>query len=115
MTDPVMAMDGHTYERSAIEKWLVTNNTSPLNNSPLPAKTLIPNHNLKSQITDWKKKSVEVKASAPVAAPVAAEILPLDAIEIDEKKQENVNVGGMEIDVSKDSAGIVRLSVHTSA
>jgi len=111
MTDPVMAMDGHTYERSAIEKWLETNNTSPLNNSPLPAKTLIPNHNLKSQITDWKKKSVEVKA----AAPVAAEILPLDAIEIDEKKQENVNVGGMEIDVSKDSAGIVRFSVHTSA
>ena len=28
--DPVMTMDGHTYERSAITRWLQDNDTSPL-------------------------------------------------------------------------------------
>jgi hypothetical protein len=27
--DPVIAQDGHTYERTAIEKWLEKNSTSP--------------------------------------------------------------------------------------
>merc|ERR1711964_274552 len=29
MTDPVIAADGHSYERTAIEKWLKDNDTSP--------------------------------------------------------------------------------------
>jgi hypothetical protein len=28
--DPVLAADGHFYERFAIEKWFETNSTSPL-------------------------------------------------------------------------------------
>jgi len=31
MVDPVLADDGHTYERSSIEEWLLKNRTSPLN------------------------------------------------------------------------------------
>jgi len=52
MTDPVIASDGFTYERNAIEKWLWTKNTSPQTNLVLANKTLIPNHALKSMIAD---------------------------------------------------------------
>ena len=47
MTDPVLAADGMTYERRAIEHWLRKNDTSPSTNSPLADKTLRPNHMIK--------------------------------------------------------------------
>ena len=45
--------DGHTYERSAIEQWLETHNTSPTTGLELVSKQLIPNHNLRSLIQDF--------------------------------------------------------------
>jgi len=48
MKDPVIAADGHTYERSAIEIWLKKHDTSPLTNLRLPHKHLVPNYALKS-------------------------------------------------------------------
>lgn len=56
MERPVIAADGHTYEEEAIRKWLGENDTSPVTNVPLPHKELIPNHNLKSLISDWKEQ-----------------------------------------------------------
>lgn len=54
MSDPVIAQDGFTYERSAIEMWFENENiTSPMTNEELPSLSLIPNFNLKSQITAW--------------------------------------------------------------
>jgi tetratricopeptide (TPR) repeat protein len=51
MRDPVVAEDGHSYERLAIELWLVTNHhTSPLTNQPLRNLQLVPNHTLKKCI-----------------------------------------------------------------
>ncbi|CAI5476210.1 unnamed protein product [Closterium sp. Yama58-4] len=47
MTDPVVAADGFTYERSSIEEWLKTHDTSPSTNEPLPHKYLTPNHSLR--------------------------------------------------------------------
>jgi hypothetical protein len=45
MRDPVIAADGNTYERAAIEQWLSTGaGTSPTTNEPLDNLTLIPNH-----------------------------------------------------------------------
>ena len=32
MREPVVAADGHTYERAAIERWLRTSTTSPMTN-----------------------------------------------------------------------------------
>jgi hypothetical protein len=46
-------MDGNTYERSAIEQWLRTNDTSPLTNETLPNKTLIPNLSFRKIIQDF--------------------------------------------------------------
>lgn len=38
--DPVLASDGHFYNRADIKKWLDDNNTSPMTNEPLKNKTL---------------------------------------------------------------------------
>ena len=56
MSDPVATADGHTYERIAIEKWLVRNETSPMTGLVLPHKTLMPIFALKSLIDDFKAK-----------------------------------------------------------
>ena len=41
--DPVLAQDGHTYERRAIEVWIRRNGTSPLTRQPLSIEHLYPN------------------------------------------------------------------------
>ena len=53
MRDPVLAMDGHTYERSEIERWLADHQTSPKTNAPLPSKMLVPNHSVKSMVQEY--------------------------------------------------------------
>ncbi len=52
MREPFIATDGHTYEKSAIEKWLKNNNTSPRSGEPLESTIIIPNINLKKLIQD---------------------------------------------------------------
>lgn len=48
MREPVIAADGYTYERSAIENWLrAGRNTSPMTNAPLTTTQLTPNRSLK--------------------------------------------------------------------
>ena len=44
MRDPVMAADGHTYERRAITDWFAHHDTSPITNLALDNTNLIPNH-----------------------------------------------------------------------
>ncbi len=51
MREPVVASDGHTYEKNAIEKWLKTSHTSPRNGETIDG-TIIPNYNLKKLIQD---------------------------------------------------------------
>ena len=48
LIDPVVAADGHTYERQAIERWLQDHQTSPLTNAALTSKQLLPNLRLKA-------------------------------------------------------------------
>lgn len=43
MRDPVIAADGHTYERKAIEYRLKQKQESPVTSRPLKSSTLIPN------------------------------------------------------------------------
>jgi len=72
MDDPVTAMDGHTYERSAIEAWYARfddnkSPTSPLTNEPLPSRRLIPSHNIRSQCKTWKEKlGIEATVADPL-------------------------------------------------
>jgi len=50
MADPVIAADGHSYERNAIQEWFEHKRTSPKTNRSLSSLTLISNHTLKAAI-----------------------------------------------------------------
>ena len=54
MNDPVSEPAGHTYEKSAITKWLSKNNTSPMTRNGL-------NINLLNQIFHLKKVLILLK------------------------------------------------------
>ena len=51
-------VDGFTYERSAIEQWLETHNTSPATGAELESKQLIPCHALRSLILEFQEAGV---------------------------------------------------------
>ena len=51
MTDPVVAADGYTYERKAIENWLERHDASPTTNQILKDKNLWPNYFLVQSLT----------------------------------------------------------------
>ncbi|XP_046846057.1 WD repeat, SAM and U-box domain-containing protein 1-like [Xenia sp. Carnegie-2017] len=54
MIDPVIAADGHSYERKAIESWMLSGKlTSPMTNKPIKHSNLISNTTLKSVISRY--------------------------------------------------------------
>jgi len=55
MLDPVIAADGHAYERTAIERWLTKKTTSPLTGEELQNSFLAPNIILRRQIAEWRE------------------------------------------------------------
>ena len=50
MTDPVIAQDGHSYERTAIEEWFGRSMKSPMTGAELSSTSLVPNHTLRQLI-----------------------------------------------------------------
>lgn len=58
MHEPVFACDGHTYERAAIEKWLLQKQTSPNTNEALETARLTPNHDKRGLILKWQEKTL---------------------------------------------------------
>ncbi|KAG2443696.1 hypothetical protein HXX76_002044 [Chlamydomonas incerta] len=69
MEDPVVAADGHTYERKLIEKWMQRAQAagsaagpssiaprSPMTNHPLPSTVLVPILALRSAIREWQEQ-----------------------------------------------------------
>ena len=65
MDDPVVAADGHTYERRAITKWFEASKDatpiSPLTGQPLDSKALLPNHTLKKAIAEAVAKDPKLR------------------------------------------------------
>eukprot|EP00775_Hariotina_reticulata_P010568 gene10568-10728_t len=55
MRNPVIAADGYTYDRSAIQTWLNNNDRSPMTNKKLANRTLTPNHTLRSAILEAQR------------------------------------------------------------
>ncbi|XP_057546440.1 U-box domain-containing protein 26 [Amaranthus tricolor] len=54
MQDPVTVCTGQTYDRSSIEAWVATGNTTcPVTRVPLDDFSLIPNHTLRRLIQEW--------------------------------------------------------------
>lgn len=56
MSDPVIAADGHTYEREGIERWFETHETSPVTREALESRRLLPNRAMKSMIEQWREE-----------------------------------------------------------
>ena len=52
MADPVVAADGHTYDRVHIEQHLALRKTSPMTNTPMPNTDLVPNFAMRSIMAD---------------------------------------------------------------
>lgn len=52
--DPVVAADGHTYERRAIADWVESHDVSPVTNEPLAHKQLTPNALVKALAHDFQ-------------------------------------------------------------
>ncbi|ESP02890.1 hypothetical protein LOTGIDRAFT_156843 [Lottia gigantea] len=55
MVEPVIASDGYTYDKSAIKAWMETKDRSPMTNSLLIQKSLIPNRTLKMLIQKYQQ------------------------------------------------------------
>jgi hypothetical protein len=53
MQDPVVAADGHSYERCYITRWLASKTVSPKNNTPLASAEFFSNYNLRTAIAQW--------------------------------------------------------------
>lgn len=58
MRDPVLAADGHSYERTAISKWLQKHDTSPKNGNKLEHLNLTTNHAIRSLIEEFKERCI---------------------------------------------------------
>ena len=72
MSDPVVASDGHSYERNAIEGVLRGSRFSPLTREPLK-DFVIPNHALRSRIEEYDKGMDELMESMAVRLTSAME------------------------------------------
>mmetsp|Transcript_77234 Transcript_77234/g.151268 ORF Transcript_77234/g.151268 Transcript_77234/m.151268 type:complete len:365 (-) Transcript_77234:192-1286(-) len=74
LRDPVMAADGHTYDRAAIQKWLYSHGTSPKTGQEMANTDLIENHNLKRLINDLVEEGgagLYTKLAAPASEGVS--------------------------------------------
>ncbi|ETO05636.1 hypothetical protein RFI_31760 [Reticulomyxa filosa] len=64
MRNPVITVVGHSYEREAIEEWLLKHNSDPLTGMQLSSKMLVPNHTLRKQIESYVVKyGIKIKSS----------------------------------------------------
>ena len=52
MVDPVLAVDGYSYEREKIQDWFKKKDRSPVTNKKINNRILIPNHSLRTTISE---------------------------------------------------------------
>ena len=65
MVEPVIAADGHTYERAAIATWLQHNNISFVTHAPLPHRRLVPNLLIRNAIANQRSQLTQHRAVTP--------------------------------------------------
>ena len=76
MREPVVASDGHTYERSALMRWMETNDTSPMTNEKI-TNLIVPNYNLRA-IMNFVESSTRVafdKDTTMVLGPATCKVV----------------------------------------
>lgn len=55
MEDPVLACDGHHYDRASIAVWLLDHSTSPLTNLEFATRELYGDVALQNEIREWRE------------------------------------------------------------
>ena len=60
MKDPVLASDGHTYERANIEAYLKQHNQSPVTGEPMQHSFVFPNHYIKQLIEKFLSENKHI-------------------------------------------------------
>lgn len=68
MRDPVIASDGHTYERSAITRWIQEHGKSPQTNQYMRVRDLVPNRAIRTLIDEHLKNNPGAASSRPSSA-----------------------------------------------
>ncbi|MCE3237037.1 MAG: hypothetical protein K0R24_18 [Gammaproteobacteria bacterium] len=79
MLDPVLTMDGHTYEREAILQALDKSMLSPMTGQAIESKSVIPSHNTRSMIRDFLTQHPECWQEVYVSAVAVNDLLALSA------------------------------------
>jgi hypothetical protein len=74
MDDPVICVDGNTYDRPAIQKWFKEKNTSPLTGASLSSKNLTPNISLRQMISEYKELLPDPEPPRPQITTINYEI-----------------------------------------
>ena len=74
MRDPVTAVDGHSYDRVNITRWLAEHDSSPATGATLDSRMLIPNIALRNAIEEWEdlQHSRQVAATTPTSTPAVS-------------------------------------------
>lgn len=86
--DPVVAADGHTYERAALVEWLKSNDKSPMTNEVLPHKHVLPNILARKLARSWAEQNgVSIPRWEPpptvAPAPTATLVMRITALSDD--------------------------------
>ncbi|GLC49957.1 hypothetical protein PLESTB_000326900 [Pleodorina starrii] len=81
LRDPVVAADGNTYERLAIEAWLQQHDTSPMTNEILPHKALTPNNLIRKIAEEILKGGANTPDNNDAGAAAAAATAPTELME----------------------------------
>jgi len=88
MRDPVVAADGHTYERSAIARWLLQSDKSPLTGSVLSHKDLVPNYMLLSSLQEQQQQ----QAAAGLSSSSSSQEVESAVIDMEEEEEVTAEV-----------------------
>ena len=64
MKEPVLARDGHSYDREPLTQWLSKKQSSPVTGLPLHDLTLVPNLSLRSMISEFVQEHARLVADA---------------------------------------------------
>ncbi|KAK6149819.1 hypothetical protein DH2020_017344 [Rehmannia glutinosa] len=87
MSDPVILSSGHTFDRASIQRWLdAGHRTCPITKLPLPEPpTLIPNHALRSLISNYTLVSFPLPQSYPPTPQTLIQLLISPSSQLEEK------------------------------
>ncbi|KAJ3020791.1 UNVERIFIED_CONTAM: hypothetical protein HDU68_009969 [Siphonaria sp. JEL0065] len=86
--DPVLlAADGHTYERTALQKWFTQHYTSPITGQRLCSLSITPNHGIRTIALPWTKILAEQALAKKTRIHQDARILTLENVAREEREK----------------------------